>query len=33
MVDNEEYVPGQVEEWQQILVRTAGLKPAKLEGF
>ena len=33
MVDSEAYVPGQVEEWQQILVQTAGLTPAKLEGF
>ncbi len=32
LVDSETYVPGQVEEWQQVLVRTAGLTPAKLDG-
>lgn len=32
LVDSEAYVPGQVEEWQQMLVRTAGLEPAKLDG-
>jgi diadenosine tetraphosphate (Ap4A) HIT family hydrolase len=32
MVDAEPYVPGQVEEWQQMLVRTAGLEAAKMNG-
>ncbi len=30
MVDSEDYSPGQVGDWQQVLVQTAGLKPAKL---
>lgn len=32
LVDSEDYPPGQVEEWQRMLVTIAGLKPAKLEG-
>lgn len=32
VVDSEDYLPGQVEEWQQMLVRTAGLRAAKLQG-
>lgn len=32
MVDSEVYVPGQVEEWQQMLVRTSGLEAVKLNG-
>ena len=32
LVDSEAYLPGQVEEWQEMLVKIAGLKPVKLTG-
>ena len=31
LVDSEEYEPGQVKEWQHMLVRMAGLKAARLD--